>query len=131
MKICVTASANSLDAPVDPRFGRCPYFLIVDLETMQFESIPNMASGAVRGAGIQAAQIIAGKGVKVLITGNIGPNAFQALSAAGVQIITDAYGTVREVIEKYRRGELKEASTIGGYFRMGGGYGWRQRLWGL
>ena len=78
MKICVSAVANSLDAQLDPRFGRCPYFVIVDLESMQFEAIPNDASGAMGGAGIQAAQTIAGKGVTVLITGNVGPNAFQA-----------------------------------------------------
>jgi predicted Fe-Mo cluster-binding NifX family protein len=104
MKICVSAASNSLDAPVDPRFGRCPYFIIVDLETMQFEAIPNVASNAMGGAGIQAAQTIAGRGVKVLITGNIGPKAFQALSSAGIRIITGVYGTVREVVEKYRRG---------------------------
>jgi predicted Fe-Mo cluster-binding NifX family protein len=77
MKICVSAAANSLDALIDPRFGRCPYFVIVDSENKQFEAIPNMASGAMGGAGIQAAQTIASKGVKVLITGSIGPNAFQ------------------------------------------------------
>jgi len=100
MKICVSSTADSLDAPVDPRFGRCPYFIIVDSDTMQFEVIPNAASGAMGGAGIQATQIIVSKGVKVVITGNVGPNAFQALSAAGIKIITGAYGTVREVIEK-------------------------------
>jgi predicted Fe-Mo cluster-binding NifX family protein len=133
MKICVSATANSLDAPVDPRFGRCQYFLIVDSETMQFEAIPNMASGAMGGAGIQAAQIIASKGVKALITGNVGPNAFQALSAAGIQIITGAYGTVREAVEKYKKGELKgiSAPTVGGHFGMGAGRGrgWRRRQW--
>ena len=133
MKVCISASANSLDAPVDPRFGRCPYFIIVDLETMQFEAIPNPASNAVGGAGIQAAQIVASKGAKVVITGNVGPNAFQALSAAGIKIITGAYGTVREVVEKYRRGELKEtnAPTVRGRFGMGmgGGRGWRRGQW--
>jgi len=79
MKICVSASTNSLEAPVDPRFGRCPYFMIVDSETLQFEAVPNMASGAMSGAGIQAAQTIASRGVKVLITGNVGPNAFSSI----------------------------------------------------
>jgi predicted Fe-Mo cluster-binding NifX family protein len=133
MRICVSASANSLDASVDPRFGRCPYFIIVDSETMQFEVVPNPALGAIGGAGIQAAQIIASKGAKVVITGNVGPNAFQALSAAGIKIITGVYGTVREVVEKYRRGELKETNspTAGGHFGMGmgGGRGWRRRQW--
>jgi len=118
MKICVSATANSLDAPIDPRFGRCSYLIIVDLDTMQFEAVPNLASGAMGGAGIQAAQLIASKGVKVVITGSVGPNAFQALSAAGIKIMTGAYGTVREVIEKYKKGELKEmdASIVGERF---------------
>jgi len=130
MKICVSAVANSLDAQLDPRFGRCPYFVIVDDETMQFEAIPNIASSAVGGAGIQAAQTIAGKGVKVLVTGSIGPNAFQALTAAGISIMTGAFGTVKGAIEEYKRGGLKEtgAPTVGGHFGMGMGKG-RGRRW--
>ena len=134
MKICVSAVANSLDAQVDPRFGRCPYLVIVDSESMQFEAIPNMASGAMGGAGIQAAQTIASRGVKVLITGNVGPNAFQALAAAGVKIVVGAFGTVRQVVEKYKRGELKEtnAPTVGGHFGMGmrRGRGMGRGQWG-
>jgi len=131
MKICVSAVANSLEAQVDPRFGRCPYFVIVDSETLQFEAIPNVASGAMGGAGIQAAQAIASKGVKVLITGNVGPNAFQALSAVGIKIVTEAFGTVREVVEKYKKGELGEtdALTVGGHFGMGRGRGQGRGRW--
>jgi predicted Fe-Mo cluster-binding NifX family protein len=129
MKICVSAASGILEAQVDPRFGRCPYFVIVDSETPQFEVIPNPASGAMGGAGIQAAQTIASRGTNVLITGSIGPNAFQALSAAGVRIMIGASGTVMEAIEKYRKGELKEASspTVPGHFGMGMGRG---RRWG-
>ncbi len=130
MKICVTATANSLDAQIDPRFGRCSYLVIVDSETMRFEAIPNMAVGASGGAGIQAAQTIADKGVRVLVTGNVGPNAFQALSAAGIEIVTGASGTVREAVEKFKRGELRKtgAPTVGDHFGMGGRRGrgaWR------
>jgi predicted Fe-Mo cluster-binding NifX family protein len=77
------------------------------------------------GAGIQAAQTIASKGAKVLITGNVGPNAFQALSAAGIKVITGAAGTVREAVEKYKRAELKatDAPTVHGHFGMGTGRG--------
>jgi predicted Fe-Mo cluster-binding NifX family protein len=127
VKICVTATANSLDAQIDPRFGRCSYLVIVDSETMQFEAIPNMAAGAAGGAGIQAAQTIANKGVKLLITGNVGPKAFQALSAAGIEIVTGAFGTAREAVEKFRRGELRKAGapTVGGHFGIGGRRGGR------
>lgn len=126
MKICVSATANSIDAQVDPRFGRCPYLIIVDSETLQFEAVSNVASGAMGGAGIQAAQTIASKGAKVLITGNVGPNAFQALAAAGIKVVVGASGTVKQVIEKYKRGELIEtgSATVSGHFGMG--RGWRR-----
>jgi len=129
MNICVTAATGSLDAQVDPRFGRCPYFVIVNSDTMRFEAVPNVALGAMGGAGIQAAQTVASKGANVLITGNVGPNAFQSLSAAGIKVVTGAFGTVREVVEKYKRGELKEvgAPTVRGHFGMGMGRG---RGWG-
>jgi predicted Fe-Mo cluster-binding NifX family protein len=134
MKICVTAISDNLESQIDPRFGRCPYFVIVDSETMKFEAVPNIASGSMSGAGIQAAQTVASKGVKVLITGNVGPNAFQALSATGIKVVTGTFGTVREVIEKYKRGELREtgAPTVRGHFGMGmgRGRGWGQRQWG-
>jgi len=125
MKICVTAVSAGLDTQMDPRFGRCQYFVIVDSETMEFEAIPNAASGALHGAGIQASQTVASKGVRVLITGNIGPNAFQALSVTGIKIVTGAFGTVREVVEKFKRGELKETNmpTVRGHFGMGMGRG--------
>ena len=125
MKVAVSASAPSLDSQVDPRFGRCAYFIIVDTDTMQYEAIQNPAQYAGGGAGIQAAQIVASKGVKAVLTGNVGPNAFQALSAAGIQIVCGVYGTVREAIMKFKRGEIGGATspTIPMHYGMGGGYG--------
>ena len=125
MKVCVTSTGNTLDAQVDPRFGRAAYLIVVDTENMTFEAVANTAAGNMSGAGIQAAQTIANKGVKVLITGNVGPNAFQALSAAGIRIVTGAFGNVREVVEKYKRGELNETSspTVRGHFGLGMGRG--------
>jgi predicted Fe-Mo cluster-binding NifX family protein len=109
MKICVTASGNTPDALIDPRFGRAAYFIIVDSESMTSETLQNAAANAMGGAGIQAAQTLAKKGVSVLITGNVGPNAFQVLKSAGIKLIVGASGTVKDVVERYRRGELKEA----------------------
>ena len=125
MKICVTASGNTLDAPIDPRFGRAAYLAIIDSESMALETIPNTAAGAMGGAGIQAAQTLSKKGVNALITGNVGPNAFQALSSAGIEIVTGASGTVREAVEKYKRGEMNktDAPTVKGHFGMGSGRG--------
>ncbi|MCW4006343.1 MAG: NifB/NifX family molybdenum-iron cluster-binding protein [Candidatus Bathyarchaeota archaeon] len=121
MKICVTSTSDSLDAQVDPRFGRCAYFLIVDSETLEFEAVANTSQDASSGAGINASQTIANKGAKVLLTGNVGPNAFEALSAAKIEIITGASGTVKQTLEKYQNGELNKTSapTVGGHFGMG------------
>jgi predicted Fe-Mo cluster-binding NifX family protein len=125
IKICVSATGSNLEAQLDPRFGRCLYLIIVDSETMQFEAIPNMAAAATGGAGIQAAQAIVDKGAKVVITGNVGPNAFGALSASGIEIMTGASGTVREVVEKFKKGELgkTDAPTVGEHSGMGRGSG--------
>ncbi|MCW8802482.1 MAG: NifB/NifX family molybdenum-iron cluster-binding protein [Candidatus Bathyarchaeota archaeon] len=123
MKICVSASSNTLDANVDPRFGRCPYFVIVDSETMESEVVSNDSTNASHGAGIQAAQTVANTGATVVITGNVGPNAFKVLSATGIKVITGVSGSIKEAVEKYKNGELQETTnpTVGGHFGMGKG----------
>ena len=125
MKIAVSATSGNLDAQIDPRFGRCPYFVIVDPETMKFETVQNASQSAPSGAGIQAAQIVANKGAEVVLTGNVGPNAFQALSSFGIKIITGALGTVREAVEKFKSGQLTgtSAPTTPMGFGAGGGSG--------
>lgn len=109
MKIAVSAIAPDLDALVDPRFGRAPYFIIVDPDSMQFETMENSSASAPGGTGISVAQAIVGKGVQVVLTGSCGPNAYEVLSAAGVQIITGVSGTVRDAVLSFKQG--KPAST--------------------
>jgi predicted Fe-Mo cluster-binding NifX family protein len=109
MKVIVTAAGADLDAEVDPRFGRAPYFLIVETDDMSFEAVENAAAGASGGAGIQAAQTAAGAGAKAVITGNCGPNAHRTLTAAGIAVVVGAAGTVRETVERYLKGEYAEA----------------------
>jgi len=122
MRAAVSSSGTDPESPVDPRFGRCAYFVIVDTETMRFETISNSNIGTPHGAGIGAAQLIASKGVKAVLTGNVGPNAFSALSAAGVRVVTGAAGTVKDVVEKFKLGELPAGvgPTVGGHFGLGG-----------
>ena len=108
MKICVTSTGPSLDAPVDPRFGRCQYFMIVDSETLEYEAMQNPSVCISGGAGIQAAQNIAGIGISVVITGNLGPNAVQTLTAAGITMVTGASGTVRDAVEQYKSGGISQ-----------------------
>ena len=124
MKICVTAGASGLDAPMDPRFGRCPFFVVVDLDSMSENSIPNSNVTASSGAGIQAAQEIAKQDVSALITGNIGPNAMQTLSAAKIDVYQhQGGGSVRDVVEKFQRGELTKISSASVPVHAGMGQG--------
>ena len=125
MKIAISAAGPTLDAEVDPRFGRCQYFIIADPETMQFESFDNASAISSGGAGISAAQMIAGKDVEVVLTGNCGPNAYQVLSPAGIKVITGVSGKVRNVIEEYKLGTYSAAqqANVPDHFGMGGGSG--------
>ncbi len=104
MKIAVTAKGGSLNAQMDERFGRCEYFIIVDSETMRFNAVFNPSAAASGGAGPSAVREIARHGAEVLITGNVGGNAQQALEAAGIKVVTMAGGTVKEVVEKFLQG---------------------------
>ncbi|MBN1960102.1 MAG: NifB/NifX family molybdenum-iron cluster-binding protein [Deltaproteobacteria bacterium] len=111
MKIAVTATAPTLDATIDPRFGRCSYFIIIETNDMSFEAIENTSVSSSGGAGIQAAQTIAIKGAKLLITGNIGPNAYKTLNAANIDVIASCNGIVSEAIANYQAGVLKATTS--------------------
>lgn len=119
-KICVTSEGNNLDSKIDPRFGRCQYFIIVNTDTLTFEAIQNPNIETQGGAGIQSAQLVASRQVKVVLTGNVGPNAFQTLQAAGINIFTGVSGTVKEAVERYKKGEFKatEGPSVGSKFGM-------------
>ena len=123
MKIAVSATGPGLDDAADPRFGRCSYFIIADPDTMEYEALENSSQTASGGAGIASAQAVAAKGVEVVLTGNCGPNAYQTLEAAGIQVVTGVSGTVREAIEGYKSGRFNAASSpnVGAHFGMGGG----------
>ena len=109
MKICVTSQGDNLDAQVDPRFGRCPYFIIVDTDTSEFEAIQNPNVNGMGGVGVQSGQFMSEKQVKAVLTGNVGPNAFQTLQAGDIEVISGVSGQVKEAIEKYKNGEFKSA----------------------
>jgi len=104
MKVCISSTGKDLNAPVDPRFGRAQLFLFVDTETMECECVENPAMTAGGGAGTKAAQLVSDKGAQAVLTGNVGPNAFSALSAAGVKIYTGMTGTVRQAVETFKNG---------------------------
>jgi predicted Fe-Mo cluster-binding NifX family protein len=123
MKIAVSASGRDLDAQIDSRFGRCAYFIIVETDDMGFEVFDNEGIALGGGAGIQSAQFVASKGVKTIITGNVGPNAVRTLTAAGIEVIAGQGGTIRQAIDDYKKGNLKSTSepNVADHYGMGGG----------
>jgi predicted Fe-Mo cluster-binding NifX family protein len=136
MRVVVSAQGDTLDAPASPVFGRCPTYVFVDSETMEFEAVPNPAMDQGEGAGIQAAQFVINRGAKALLTGNLGPNAFAVLQAAGVPGYLVSEGTVRQAVEALKVGELRpmgdanvaaKAGAAGGVV-PGMGSGWRRGM---
>ena len=110
MKIAITSMGAKLEDKVDPRFGRCHYFILFNTETNKFEAVENTGAQGMGGVGIKSGQIMADKGVETVLTGSCGPNAFQTLQAAGIKVITGATGTVQEAIDKFKSGKLKAIS---------------------
>jgi predicted Fe-Mo cluster-binding NifX family protein len=123
MKAAISTIAPNLDADVDPRFGRCQYFVIVDPETMEFSTLENTSAAAGGGAGIATAQTLAGKNIEVVLTGNCGPNAYQALSAAGIKVYTGVTGKAKTAVEDYKAGKFTASSqpSVTPHFGGGGG----------
>jgi predicted Fe-Mo cluster-binding NifX family protein len=120
MKVAVSSNGENLDAQLDPRFGRCRYFLIVNPDDMNFEAFNNESAAQGGGAGIQAAQFLASLGVEAVVTGNCGPNAVQTLAAAGINMFGGQAGTIRQVVERFKKGNLKPTSeaTVDSHFGM-------------
>lgn len=125
MKIAISATGPSLDAEIDSRFGRCSYFIIVDPDTMQFESMQNSNMVTGGGAGIATGQMIAKSGVQVVLTGDCGPNAYRVLSAAGIQVITGISGKIRDAVQGYKSDKFQSIPqpTVSTHFGMGMGKG--------
>jgi len=107
MKIAVSSTGKSLTAKIDPRFGRCAYFAVIETDSMNIEVFQNENKDLNSGAGIQAATFVASKGVQAVITGNCGPNAIQVLTTAGIDLYTGENGkTVNEAVERFKNGIL-------------------------
>ena len=131
MKICISATDNNLDAALDPRFGRAMYFLIVDDKGKLIKAVKNTGVQAIRGAGVTAAQIVAKEKVKVVITGNIGPNASMVLGSSKIKIFFgNSAMNVRDVFQEYQKGKLQETTEAIPY-RPGFGPGPGQRRKGF
>jgi predicted Fe-Mo cluster-binding NifX family protein len=123
MKVVVSSEGENLDAAASPVFGRCPTFIFVDPETLEFDALPNPAMNQGGGAGIQAAQFVVNQGVQAVLTGNLGPNAFDVLQAASVPGYLIPDGTIRQAVEAYKMGQLQsmEGANVAAHAGMGGG----------
>ena len=111
MKIAITAQGKELSSEIDLRFGRAKWIIVVDSETGDFAAHDNVVNlNAVQGAGIQTGQNIANLDVEVVITGNVGPNAFKTLNTAGVKIFLAEKQTVQNAIDSLKAGKLKEVN---------------------
>jgi len=121
MKVAISSSGKDLGSQIDPHFGRCAYFLIIETVDMSFEAFDNESIALGGGAGIQSAQFIASKGAKAVITGNCGPNAVKTLSAAGVELYVGEEGIVKDAVKRYKHGELKAVSNpnVSDHYGMG------------
>ena len=107
MKVAVAASAPELDASIDPRFGRCGWFVVVDTETMDFETLEN--PGALAGTAPHKGTIhlLIGTAAEAIVAGSLGPNAIGALKAGDVKMFTAGGGTVKEAAIAAAKGELE------------------------
>lgn len=144
MKLCVTASNNDLESRIDPRFGRCSYFIIYDTSNDTFDAVANPNIDADFGAGVQSAQLVISKKAAAIITGELGPKAKKVLQMSGLQIIIYQAGSVKEAIEKYKNNIAMDDGVknneeniqtkpgvmqkfIGGCFDLGNKLGMRHR----
>ena len=121
MKIIITTTGEGLDSEMDPRFGRCAYFTLVDTETMAVESHANPAINAMGGAGSQAAQFIAKFAPQAVISGDFGPNAYMTLAAGEIAMyVNKAGGNAQRIVERFKAGEFEPVSAPTGPALHGG-----------
>ncbi len=123
MKVAVSSTGKDLQSQIDPHFGRCAFFIIVDINDMSFDAFDNENMALSGGAGIQAAGLISSKGVSAVLTGNCGPNAMKTFSAAGVQVFTGVTGSVAEAVEKYKQRTLTPSTDANVPEKAGMGQG--------
>jgi predicted Fe-Mo cluster-binding NifX family protein len=114
MKLCVSSTGKDIGSRVDTAFGRAPYFLIIDTETMDLEVLKNSAATVGHGAGIAAAKTVSDKGVDAVLSGYVGPKAFNGLQASDIMVFEGASekDTIQEALTKFKRNEYRETITF-------------------
>lgn len=122
MKVAISASGPDKGSSIDEKFGRCPYFVMVDTDKMDFKTVENEHKKESHGVGPQVVQMLSDMDVDAVITGNVGPNAYRTLNSANIRVYK-ATGKISKAVEKLNNGELDELDdeTVGGHFGGGGG----------
>ncbi len=124
MKVAVTSLGETIESPVDRRFGRARYFIIFDTNAGNWTVEDNRRNfRAESGAGIQSARHVIQLGTEAVITGHCGPKAFATLSTGGVDIYQEAEGNVGDALEAFQSGKLQKA----GQANVGRIFGQRKR----
>jgi len=109
MKVAVSSTGSTLKDTVHTSFGRCDFFLMVDTETMQSSAVKNEFSGAATGAGTACAQVVFDHGAQAVISGQVGPNAFEVLEQGGIEIFLCPPGlSAEEAVGKHKEGTLRK-----------------------
>jgi predicted Fe-Mo cluster-binding NifX family protein len=111
LKIAISSLDESINSSLNPRFGRCEYFVIYDADNEKFMAVENGGRLSSGGAGIATAKMVADLGVKAVITGFVGPKAFAALKAAGIKMYTAKEGKISDLINLYKENKLSEVNT--------------------
>ena len=109
MLVCVTADGSDINSNLDPRFGRCAYFLFINPDDLSCEAMKNESADLSSGAGVQAAQAALGKNPDVILTGRVGPKAMDVLETANTKLLLGHSGPVKEVVDRYKQGVIENA----------------------
>ena len=119
MNICISSAGNAITSDLDPRFGRCSYFAIIDTDKDTTAIIKNEAENSGGGAGISSGQLMVEKNIEAVITGNVGPNAMNVLKAAGIDIYRGINASVEENLSKFKAGGLQKITeNVPSHFGM-------------
>jgi predicted Fe-Mo cluster-binding NifX family protein len=120
MRIAISSTGPDLKGTVDMRFGRCRYFVLVDPETLEFEYVSNAAANVSAGAGVPAALLVANRGARAVLSGEIGPSAAETLSDYGISMFSGIRGSVLEAVQKFKEGKLRhgQGATVASGFGL-------------
>ncbi len=113
MKIGISAKGKTLDSLLDERFGRCEYFLIYNTKEQKVNILENKGQVAAGGAGIKAAQQLIDEKVDIIITGHLGPNAYELIDRSGIKAYECKTTTINSAIKKLENNELLEIREAG------------------